>query len=254
MERKVQGVARNIQNCATTILVGGWKRATIPTSSPGGCCPATEEILCFATVFLSSTHHISQCFANHISDGRRVWLTELVMHSGCASTQLLLIITAAAHISCLYLSKWWIVFPNLTWSYLWWGNFAPPYWVWQEQVHFLKVRCASGNVLFLRALGNLTTLHLTSPCNPIPIQLTHSSGAFFFRVGFSLQMPEIHMHVCLVLLSHFQIYQYIVCIWSNFDIKYFSWSSDLKCKMLPDLKSIHKKIIRCYIHLSLFCI
>ena len=69
---------------------------------------------------------ISQCFANHISDGRRVWLTELVMHSGCASTQLLLIITAAAHISCLYLSKWWIVFPNLTWSYLWWGNFAPP--------------------------------------------------------------------------------------------------------------------------------
>ena len=60
---------------------------------------------------------ISQCFANHISDGRRVWLTELVMHSGCASTQLLLIITAAAHISCLYLSKWWIVFPNLSECY-----------------------------------------------------------------------------------------------------------------------------------------
>ena len=58
MDRKVQGVARNIRNCATTILVGGWKRATIPTSSPGGCCPATEEILCFAAVFLYSTHHM----------------------------------------------------------------------------------------------------------------------------------------------------------------------------------------------------
>ena len=38
--------------------MGGWKRATIPTSSPGGCCPATEEISCFATVFLSSKHSI----------------------------------------------------------------------------------------------------------------------------------------------------------------------------------------------------
>ena len=83
---------------------------------------------CVLQQYFSPPHIIciSQCFANHISDGRRVWLTELVMHSGCASTQLLLIITAAAHISCLYLSKWWIVFPNLTWSYLWWGNFAPP--------------------------------------------------------------------------------------------------------------------------------
>ena len=32
--------------------------------------------------------------------------------NACASTQHLLIITAAAHISRLYLSKWWIVFPN----------------------------------------------------------------------------------------------------------------------------------------------
>ena len=29
-------------SCARTTLVGGWKRATIPTSSPGGCRPATE--------------------------------------------------------------------------------------------------------------------------------------------------------------------------------------------------------------------
>ena len=37
IDKKFPGVARNIRNCATTTLVGGWKRATIPTSSPGGC-------------------------------------------------------------------------------------------------------------------------------------------------------------------------------------------------------------------------
>ena len=42
VDKKFLGVARNIRNCATTTLVGGWKRATIPTSSPGGCRPATE--------------------------------------------------------------------------------------------------------------------------------------------------------------------------------------------------------------------
>ena len=35
-DKKVPGVAWIIRNCATTNLVGGWKRATIPTSSPGG--------------------------------------------------------------------------------------------------------------------------------------------------------------------------------------------------------------------------
>ena len=85
MDRKVQGVARNIRNCATTILVGGWKRATIPTSSPGGCCPATEEILCFATVFLSSTHHMYfSMFCKSYFWWKESLTNRIVMHSGCA--------------------------------------------------------------------------------------------------------------------------------------------------------------------------
>ena len=65
------------------------------------------RISCFATAFLFSKHTIFlKLFANHISAGHRVRLMALVMHCmcNCASTQLLLIITAAAHISCLYLS------------------------------------------------------------------------------------------------------------------------------------------------------
>ena len=65
------------------------------------------RISCFATAFLFSKHTIFlKLFANHISAGHRVRLMALVMHCmcNCASTQLLLIITAAAHISRLYLS------------------------------------------------------------------------------------------------------------------------------------------------------
>ena len=42
VDKKFPGVAKNIRNCATTNLVGSWKRATIPTSSPGGCRLASE--------------------------------------------------------------------------------------------------------------------------------------------------------------------------------------------------------------------
>ena len=44
MDGKAPAIALNIRNCATTNLVGDWKRATLPTSSPGGCRPATELI------------------------------------------------------------------------------------------------------------------------------------------------------------------------------------------------------------------
>ena len=44
MDGKALAIARNIRNCATTNLVGDWKRATLPTSSPGGCRPATDLI------------------------------------------------------------------------------------------------------------------------------------------------------------------------------------------------------------------
>ena len=43
MDRKVQGVARCIRNCSTTNLVGGWMRATIPTSSPSHGRRGTDQ-------------------------------------------------------------------------------------------------------------------------------------------------------------------------------------------------------------------
>ena len=60
VERKVQGVARCIRNCATTNLVGGWMRATLPTSSPSQSRRGTEQeqrcscLPCFASGFLCS--------------------------------------------------------------------------------------------------------------------------------------------------------------------------------------------------------
>ena len=71
MDGKVQGVARNIRNCSTTSLVGGWKRATIPPSSLAGGRRATEQNLrsslyileyrLWHTVILETVHRALFC-------------------------------------------------------------------------------------------------------------------------------------------------------------------------------------------------
>ena len=64
VHKKVQGVARNIQNCATTTLVGDWKRATLPPSSPSHSQRVTEQFPAFSCCigFLSTKHTVFLIF------------------------------------------------------------------------------------------------------------------------------------------------------------------------------------------------
>ena len=61
IDKKVPTFAYNVRNCSTTTLVGGWKRATIPTSSPGDCRPATEVFWQIQLIIYnkSVSYHIS---------------------------------------------------------------------------------------------------------------------------------------------------------------------------------------------------
>ena len=118
------------------------------------------------------------------------------------------IITTAAHISRLYLSKWWIVFPNSKSDHLgyyytessyqskeqveklnpkdagikWWHNFAPPSWICQDEVYF---QVSWGTWLLY------TSPHPVIQSQSSSLILTVLSSSEL--VG-SLQTPEIHMH------------------------------------------------------------
>ena len=86
-------------------------QATLPTSSPGGSRQATEVIGSAAAAALLLRQYFSDLqhtifpsfFANNISAGDRIGLMALSMHSTNTCT---VVITAAAHISRLHLSKW----------------------------------------------------------------------------------------------------------------------------------------------------
>ncbi len=58
-------IPRNIRICSTIILVGGWERATIPTSSAGGHRP-TEWQSALASVFVLITTFIFPDFCKII--------------------------------------------------------------------------------------------------------------------------------------------------------------------------------------------
>ena len=156
-------------------------------------------------------------------------------------TQLLLIITAAAHISRLYLSKWWIVFPNSKSDHLGhfytesssqskeqveklnpkdagikqWHNFAPPSWIWQDEVYFQvswgtwliytsphPVIQSQSSSLILTVLSSLEFVGVSKICAQI-----------FAHFSILTKLPKI----CALFLQSFQIWQNCPKSVLNFD-------------------------------------
>ena len=161
--------------------------------------------------------------------------------NACASTQHLLIITAAAHISRLYLSKWWIVFPNSKSDHLGhfytesssqskeqveklnpkdagikqWHNFAPPSWIWQDEVYFQvswgtwliytsphPVIQSQSSSLILTVLSSLEFVGVSKICAQI-----------FAHFSILTKLPKI----CALFLQSFQIWQNCPKSVLNFD-------------------------------------